>query len=249
MKKIFILPILIAPIMAHATDPVGPSAVGQGETPVIATANAPYAIAGTETGDTTNVVSASYVKGAYNDAIAAVNKVNADKQDKLVNMESTPHAISNNVVSSSQLTDVGLMLGQIVDNASKANVLTHVSQDLGTNSDNTLPTTGAVLTWIADSAITVNSYIENKQEKLIGGGSNDTDVFNELYQADTSLGTAIMNEYNNVVADDQLKNFIPSVSGTASFIKGAIDTQRVSAVTTWGDDSHPTKLQLTTASN
>ena len=235
--------------MAHATDPVGPSAVGQGETPVIATANAPYAIAGTETGDTTNVVSASYVKGAYNDAIAAVNKVNADKQDKLVNMESTPHAISNNVVSSSQLTDVGLMLGQIVDNASKANVLTHVSQDLGTNSDNTLPTTGAVLTWIADSAITVNSYIENKQEKLIGGGSNDTDVFNELYQADTSLGTAIMNEYNNVVADDQLKNFIPSVSGTASFIKGAIDTQRVSAVTTWGDDSHPTKLQLTTASN
>ena len=41
MKKIFILPILIAPIMAYATDPVGPSAVGQSETPVIATVSAP----------------------------------------------------------------------------------------------------------------------------------------------------------------------------------------------------------------
>ena len=75
MKKIFILGLLIIPIMAHATDPVGPAAVGKGETPVIATANAPYATAREETGDTTNVVSASYVKGAYNDTIAAINKV------------------------------------------------------------------------------------------------------------------------------------------------------------------------------
>jgi len=73
MKKIFILPILIAPIVAHATDPVGPAAASG--TPVVATASAPYATATAENGDTTNVVSASYVKGAYNDAIAAINNV------------------------------------------------------------------------------------------------------------------------------------------------------------------------------
>jgi len=80
MKKIFILGLLLAPIVAHATDPIGPSAVGQGQTAVIATASGPYAIATAEDGDTTNVVSASYVKGAYNDAIAAVNKVNSKVQ-------------------------------------------------------------------------------------------------------------------------------------------------------------------------
>lgn len=83
MKKIFVLVLLVMPFVAHATDPVGPSAVPSGGTAVVATASAPYATATAETGDTTNVVSASYVKGAYNDAIAAVNKVNADKQGKL----------------------------------------------------------------------------------------------------------------------------------------------------------------------
>ncbi len=86
MKKIFILSLLLVPIMVHA-DPVGPSAVGQGQTAVIATASAPYATATAENGDTTNVVSASYVKGAYNDAIAAVNKVGKDLSDGLDSLE------------------------------------------------------------------------------------------------------------------------------------------------------------------
>jgi len=68
--------------MAHATDPVGPAHVNSGA--VVATAPAPYAIATPETGDTTNVVSASYVKGAYNDAIAAINNVNENKQIKMI---------------------------------------------------------------------------------------------------------------------------------------------------------------------
>ena len=87
--------------MAHATNPVGPSAVGQGETPVIATASAPYAIAGEETGDTTNVVSASYVKGAYNDAIAAVNRVYYAAQPRLT---LTGTELLNSVVSADDVT-------------------------------------------------------------------------------------------------------------------------------------------------
>jgi hypothetical protein len=83
MKKIFILVLFLAPMMANA-DPIGPSAASG--TPVLATASAPYATATVENGDTTNVVSASYVKGAYNNAIAAINKVNntaSEKQDKI----------------------------------------------------------------------------------------------------------------------------------------------------------------------
>ena len=96
MKKIFILGLLLTPIMAHAAKTaddhpvsVGPSAVPWGGTPVVATARAPYATATEETGDTTNVVSASYVKGAYNDTIAAVNRLSIDMSGKRVSAVTT----------------------------------------------------------------------------------------------------------------------------------------------------------------
>ncbi len=107
MKKIFILGLLISPIVARATDPVGPAAASG--TAVVATASAPYATATVENGDPTQVVSASYVKGAYNDAIAAVNKVNADKQGKLfaMNDKTGEHdiEISTAVVSEGEVMD------------------------------------------------------------------------------------------------------------------------------------------------
>ena len=103
MKKFLILPILIAPIMAMADGPVGPAAASG--TPVVATANAPYATASEQTGDSTTVVSASYVKGAYNDAIAAVNKVYVDKQTKLVNTEKNDEIVSE-VLGEESFVDV-----------------------------------------------------------------------------------------------------------------------------------------------
>ena len=128
--------------MAHATNPVGPSAVGQGETPVVATASAPYATAGAETGDTTNVVSASYVKGAYNDAIAAVNKVNADKQGKLKNI-STNNEISATVLSGPGIGDIAdaSMNGDDEDAAMRTDVEFMLNIDL----DDTLISAGTVL--------------------------------------------------------------------------------------------------------
>ena len=69
MKKILILLGLITPIMAHA---VGPN---QADDPVIADDYPPYELAEILPGDSTTAVSASYVKGAYNDAIAAVNSL------------------------------------------------------------------------------------------------------------------------------------------------------------------------------
>jgi len=77
MKKIFILCLLIAPIIANA---VGPAPVDNVNNAVLADYYGPYATADILPGDSTTAVSASYVKGAYNDVIAGLNK----KQDNLM---------------------------------------------------------------------------------------------------------------------------------------------------------------------
>ena len=87
MKKILILSMLIAPIVAMADDPVGPAAASGA--PVVATANPPYATATVEDGDSTTVVSASYVKGAYNDTISAINRLNHKVETKRVSAVTT----------------------------------------------------------------------------------------------------------------------------------------------------------------
>ena len=55
-------------------------------------ANAPYGRANIDTDDQEHIATTAYVKGAYNSAIAAVNKVNSDKQNKLVNNSNQPFA-------------------------------------------------------------------------------------------------------------------------------------------------------------
>ena len=77
MKKIFILSMLIAPIVAYATGPAGVDDGFDGDW-VGADDVAPYETATIENGDSTTVVSASYVKGAYNDTITAINTVAND---------------------------------------------------------------------------------------------------------------------------------------------------------------------------
>jgi len=72
MKKFLILGLLIAPVVANAD--IGPTP-DNSHNPVVATYNAPYALATPEEGDSINVVSASYVKGAYNDTIMAINRL------------------------------------------------------------------------------------------------------------------------------------------------------------------------------
>lgn len=71
MKKILSLLLLIAPIIAHAT---GPTPLDDPDDAVLAD-DGPYELAETLPGDSTTAVSASYVKGAYNDAISAINNI------------------------------------------------------------------------------------------------------------------------------------------------------------------------------
>ena len=161
--------------MAHATNPVGPSAVGQGETPVVATASAPYATAGAETGDTTNVVSASYVKGAYNDTIAAVNKVNADKQGKLKNI-TTNNEISTNVLSGNTFGTIGYAAihGGDEDTAMREDV----EREFDINLYDTLVSAGTVL----DMLNIVGVTLENSTDPIY------TELVNKRVRAVTAWG-------------------------------------------------------------
>ena len=84
-KRILSIAIIAAlPFGANATDPVGPSAVPSNGTPVVATASAPYQTVTPVAHADEHIASTKYVIGAYNDAIAAVNKVNSDKQNKIM---------------------------------------------------------------------------------------------------------------------------------------------------------------------
>lgn len=56
-----------------------PAAVGEDGTVKRATANAPYATNEPTVADQTHIATTAYVKGAYNDAIAAVNRLADDK--------------------------------------------------------------------------------------------------------------------------------------------------------------------------
>ena len=170
MKKIFILGLLLAPIVANA-DPVGPSAVPSGGTAVVATASAPYQTAAPANGDSTTVVSASYVKGAYNDAIAAVNKINSDlsnlsdyisgdieteisdKQDKLTVYGSTE--INTNAHSSEDLGDLILQgVGRLDSNEPVSTYDTYLATAGGVLAAIKYSTVKAVTTWGDDTDTT-----------------------------------------------------------------------------------------------
>jgi len=89
--KILLSSVLIAilPLVANAGNRVGPDPDESGH-PVVADAEGPYQTAEITTADQAQVVSASYVKGAYNDTIAAINRVNDDKQERIVNPDGNP---------------------------------------------------------------------------------------------------------------------------------------------------------------
>ena len=164
-KTILTLAIIAAlPFAAHATDPVvavGPAHASSN--PVVATANAPYVTVTPTQADESHIATTAYVKGAYNDAIAAVNNVANnvsaltnemdDKQDKLMNMESTPQPISNNVVSSDvwgSMEDIGQELARqgsqgLQVTQDEFNVMVEdMGYDIGADLDATLPTTETV---------------------------------------------------------------------------------------------------------
>ena len=190
-KTILSIAIMAAlPFGAHA-DPVGPAAVPANGTAVVATANAPYVTQTPTAADATHIASTAYVKGAYNDAIAAVNKVanTVDgKQAQLV--DEGNHAMYNTVMSNVS-TGFGRELIDANDDEYEQ-IREHIAQQLTDadtgNPDETLISTGAVLNIVREvgrhllddeipvvqgSVNTVQTALNNKRVEIYTTWEND----------------------------------------------------------------------------
>ena len=173
MRKQTILSIAIMaalPFGAHATDPVGPAAVPANGTAVVATANAPYVTQTPTAADATHIASTAYVKGAYNDAIAAVNKVanTVDgKQAQLVT-EVNNDPVYNKVLGS------GLWVNGInlirVTGGDYRQMRRDTARDLSDgeidNPDETLISTGAVMDIVHDAGQYLDDKIDTVQSSV-----------------------------------------------------------------------------------
>ena len=252
MKKIFILGLLLTPIMANA-DPVGPSAVGQGQTAVVATASAPYATAAAAQGDTTNVVSASYVKGAYNDAIAAVNKVNNDKQAKLLN-GSNNHNIESKVVAGSDVNDfvVNTLTSSNLSAQNYNITKSDIATDMGVqNMDDALISANIVL----DGLYELNKSKQWKMSLFETGNDISQEVATGDYLNEINVSFTENNGLENVY--DEMDDYgsgadttLITTDGVLTLIKKAAtevqsntDSKRVNALATWGSNT-VTKVPL-----
>ena len=189
MKKqilsIAILAILPLTAMADPVVSVGPAAVPSNGTAVIATANPPYQTSTVvDPDDKQHIASTAYVKGAYNDAIAAVNKV-ADDVSELTYFVNNDlqYAIvtsdNNNVVSDLALSagDLGNFGTEVLYHTNDVswynNELTRVGIKVGASAAESLMTTEAVLQLARDLAKHINIKLDNKRVEIYTTWDND----------------------------------------------------------------------------
>ena len=243
-----------------------PAAVGANETVNRAATSGPYQTATIGEHDDEHIATTAYVKGAYNDTIAAVNKVDSDKQVKLIN-EQNNHDISSNVISGYNLSGVGVWLpfaSQNEFNAGKADL----SQSV--NLDDSLMTAGTVLdlTYIsthtlADSKQDVlqNATSENAMSSWVLSGSNYNSVNNNILDIDAQDISELLEQDPAVGAALDIDDVLISAGTTMKWIQGAgtqlqtnidaidtkIDNKRVEIYTTW-DTNDTTQVAFVTAS-
>ena len=106
------------PFSANATGPAHDS----GNSPVVATASAPYQTVTPDAHADEHIASTAYVIGAYNDAIAAVNKVDKDIADYVSSL-GTPQQQVTNQAAAVHMGTVAFDKGNIVTIMSSLNEL------------------------------------------------------------------------------------------------------------------------------
>ena len=237
--KIISLAILAAlPFAAHATDPVvavGPAHASSN--PVVATAVAPYVTVTPSAADESHIATTAYVKGAYNDAIAAVNKVDSDKQN---NLGLSGVMDAGDVVSRT--------MGVIVNNDNSA---------LANTSDKAVSVYGLI-----GAIDEYNNYLTNDvvQAKLYNGDTDYQGISADVLGPSNMLGRIEEHTYGvlysnsdpdmylldvrNNVADTPGDRRLTTADGVViSVLEGMVatknytDSKRVRIYTTWGTDT------------
>ena len=233
-KQIISLAIIATlPCAANATGPAHDS----GNSPVVATASAPYQTVTPEAHADEHIASTKYVIGAYNDAIAAVNKVNDDKQGQLVLFE-TGNNLSTNVLGGAVMGDVGIYVG-----TGDTDGIYGMRHHPDLNMTNSLVSADGVLEGMIALADKID---EKKQDQLVtsSGGSVDTEL------ATTGEIPNIMRTAgdNNVLTDVVSSGDFANKLMLADDVIGAIGILRVPVYTAWDADT-VTKVGLAVAVN
>ena len=235
-KLLSIAVIATLPFAVHAGNISGamyiaPSASDNNHPAPTANAAPPYGRIDIDTADQEHIATTAYVKGAYNSAIAAVNKVNSTKQGQLVNIEDRPHDIADAVLSSKILSGgLGEILETITNNDAVDSVYSDIAGTIGVNNlDETLITAGATLNLIRDT--THRLYVDKQNE--LGYEDNQGNWHAQSGDLRTSLSD--VTQPTQLVTGQAVVDAINDVNTT-------ISNKRVEVCTTWDNDN--AKIQV-----
>ncbi len=210
-RIVFATLMALAPFVANATQTVvetnTPAAVGANGTVKKAASTGPYVTNEPTAADQTHIATTAYVKGAYNDAIAAVNKVDSDKQTKLVDMNNPNENVlpavftefnsnkTNNGLDSMLLNSDNAGYAGFYDGVSRgiASDVLDIDKPTGTELDDMLISAGTTLNLIRgvglqlkDGTDTVATDLANKRVKIYTTWADDRDSATTLVPFETA---------------------------------------------------------------
>ncbi len=259
IKQIASVAIIAAlPFAANAAQTIvttqTPAAVGANGTVNRAATSGPYQTATIGEHDDEHIATTAYVKGAYNDAIAAVNKVDSEKQAQLVNFETNNEIYSN--VFGGDVTNLGTNLVR-APNGELEVIFDDIAR-MTTNyesgdPDDILMTAGATMTIIREVGQGLKSDLADKQDKLVavsGSGNNKTTTPINAELVDTGTLPYIMRQHqtNSGLPDAVASGDFANKLILADDVMSAIGILRVPLYTAW-DTNTTTKVSLAVATN
>ncbi len=236
MNTKIMLPLAIIaalPFTANATQTIvtaqTPAAVGSDGTVSMAATSGPYQTATIGEHDDEHIATTAYVKGAYNDSIRAVNKLDSDKQDALYN-SSTNAPISATVMGADDFLPI-------------ADDVVHQSREIFTSSltnlkDAGLDTRLATVAGVVESmnlatSVMRDSINETKQDKL---GSYIDDEY-------LPMDSNVVQDLDDEAPTDQLAS-AAAIKDAIDVVDTKIDNKRVKIYTTWGNDTVAATTQV-----
>ena len=196
-----------------------------------AAASGPYQTATIGEHDDEHIATTAYVKGAYNDSIRAVNKLDSDKQDTLYN-SSTNAPISATVMGADDFLPIADdVVRQSVNSGGFVSDLTSLKN---AGFDAQLATVAGVVEGM-NMAVSLVQYSINeaKQDKL------NTFIDGE----DVYMDSYVVQDLNDEVAMDQLAS-ATAIKDAIDVVDTKIDNKRVKIYTTWGNDTAAATTQV-----
>ncbi len=226
----------LLPIAANAENISGamytaPTAADTNHPAPTTQADAPYGRANIDTTDQEHIATTAYVKGAYNSAIAAVNKVDSDKQTKLVNTGNN-HDMDTRVTGADSELLQYIIQSENTTSESMNGLMAGLSEELNIDYDDTMISTEAVIKLAGLLGDTLTYTTQEKIVAYINGDEQEVNPYiNPTIPAEPSAFTLVSEA---AVAD--AINGVTTNLNTNYVTNTALNSKRVEIYTTWDDD-------------